>query len=227
MKLLRLAPVLLLAAIAVALPPAGSAANECSGLPKCIAVPGPWVAVPSAGEVDFLIECPKKAIAAGTSALVSTQQIHVSFDGILGSPVAYGRTTNYEVLFRAVSGNHRPGVFKPMLGCLPTPSGTRNTTGVAALPLGPPLDLRATTITVSAGSVNSASIGCGRGEQLVDSWTATGFASAKAPPAALGASVRVRHELGDGRASASAGSSDRLALADRALVQLGVRCTPG
>jgi hypothetical protein len=226
-SLLRLAPVVLLVALAAVLPPAGSAANECSGLQKCIAVPGPWVAVPSAGEVDFLLECPKKAIAAGTSALVSTQEIHVSFDGILGSPVAYGRTTNFEVLFRAVSGNHRPGIFKPFLGCLPTPSGTRNTTGVAALPVGAPLDLRATTITLTAGAASSASIGCTRGERLVDSWTATGFASVKAPPAALASAIRVHQGIAGARASASAGSSDGVALADHALVQLGVRCTPG
>ena len=136
----------LLAALAASavLAPGGNAANECNGIQRCVSVPGPWVVVPGRGEVDYLLECPAaKGIVGGTDALVTSQTIAVSYDAIPGSPIAAGRTTNYEVLFRAVSENHRPGEFEPFLGCVPTESSTRTTTGIPARPLGPPLDMRA------------------------------------------------------------------------------------
>ena len=41
----------LLSALAAAAVPGGaSAAGECNGIPRCIPVEGPWVAVPANGE---------------------------------------------------------------------------------------------------------------------------------------------------------------------------------
>ena len=201
------------------------AAKECSGIPRCVSVPGPWVAVPASGEVEYLLVCPGgKGIVGGTDALVSSQAVQVSFDGIPGSPVAFGRTTNFEVLFRAVSGSHRPGLFEPFIGCIPTQSSQRNTTGV--VPLGAPLVLKATSISPTAGATDAESLGCPRGERLVDSWTATAFAARTPPPAALAETVSVRTLIGRGVASATVAATRALPASARTLVQLGVRCTP-
>jgi hypothetical protein len=215
-----------LAACAV-LAPGGQAANECSGLPQCISVPGPWVIVPARGEVDFLLECPGRAVVGGTDALVSSQAIQVSFDGIPGSPVSFGRTTNFEVLFRAVSADHHAGSFEPFLGCIPTSSGGRETTGVKIEPLGPALDLRAANIAPSPGRLRSASLGCPDGELLVDSWTATAFATLEPPAPALAAAIRVRSAVRGGLASATVAAAAALPRGTQALVQLGVRCASG
>lgn len=167
-----------------ALAPSSSVATpkECNGLPRCISVPGPWVAVPASGAVDYLLECPGgKGVIGGTDALVTSQAIQVSFDGIPGSPVAYGRTTNYEVLFRAVAANHRAGAFQPFIGCIPTQGSTRNTTGVTVEPLGPPLTLVAKTVPLTPGAARSAALGCPSGESLADSWTAIAFSTSEPP----------------------------------------------
>jgi hypothetical protein len=213
------------AGVAAAPPATVVAGKECSGIPRCVSVPGPWVAVPAAGEVDYLLVCPGgKGIVGGTDALVSSQTVAVSFDGIPGSPVAFGRTTNYEVLFRAVSGSHRPGLFEPFIGCIPTQSQQRNTTGV--LPLGAPLVLKATSLSPTAGATDAESLGCPRGEQLVDSWTATAFAAHTPPPASLAEAVRVASIVRRGVAAATVAASGTLPAAAHTLVQLGVRCTP-
>jgi hypothetical protein len=204
---------------------APAAADECSGIPRCVSVPGPWVAVPGLGEVEYLLVCPGgKGIVGGTGALVSSQALQVSFDGIPGSPVAFGRTTNYEVLFRAVSGSHRPGLFEPFIGCIPTQSSQRNTTGV--LPLGAPLVLRATSISPTAGATDAESLGCPQGERLVDSWTATAFAAQAPPAVSLAETVTTRTLVRRGVASATVAATGALPAAAHALVQLGVRCTP-
>jgi hypothetical protein len=217
-----------LLAAAVTPPPPARAAGECNGLPRCISVPGPWVAVPASGEVDYLLECPgAKGVVGGTDALVSSQAVHVSFDGIPGSPVAYGRTTSFQVLFRAVSGDHRAAVFQPYIGCIPVQGSGRITTGVAAvLPLGPPLDLKAEDVPLGPGVERSVSVACGIGEHLVDSWTATAFATAAPPRPELAATVSVHGGVNGGVASAALEGSEALPASAHALVQLGVRCTP-
>jgi hypothetical protein len=218
--------VLLSACLAAGFPGSGAAANACSGLQRCIEVPGPWVVVPPNGEVQYLLVCPAKAIAAGTNALVTSQQVEVSFDAILGSPVAYGRSTNYEVLFRAVSSTHQAGAFKPLLGCLPTPTGVRNTTGVNPVPFGSPLVLVATSIGAAPGTTRSKTLGCPRYEKLVDSWTAVAFATPAPPKLSLASAVNVTSSLRKGLAAATVRGTDGLSTSDRGEVQLGVRCTP-
>lgn len=217
--------VALVAGVAALTAPAG-AANECNGLPRCISVPGPWVAVPATGTTEYLLECPGgKGVVGGTDARVTSQAIQVSFDGILGSPVALGRTTNYEVLFRAVSADHRPGAFEPFIGCIPTQGSARSTTGVVVEPVGPPLDLVATTIPLEPGSQHSAALGCPAGELLVDDWVATAFATTDPPPPGLAAAISVASALRGDLAAATASASEALPRAAHALVQLGVRCS--
>ena len=143
----------LVAVLAVAaVPGLAGAAGECNGIPRCIPVEGPWVSVPATGEAKFLLQCPQgRGIVAGTDALANTQDVRASFDGILGSPVAFGRTTNSSALFRAVSAHHRAGLVKPFIGCIPSPTSVRNTIATKASPPGAPLDLRAVTLKLTPG----------------------------------------------------------------------------
>jgi len=222
---LSLASLLAAFALCALLASSGRAANECNGIQRCVPVSGPWVVVPASGEVDFLLECPgAKGIVGGTDALVSSQQIGVSWDAIPGSPIGSGRTSNFEVLFRAVSGNHRPGEFQPFIGCIPTQSSTRTTTAVPSHPLGAPLDLRAANVAVDPGQASSGSLRCPVGEQFVDSWTATAFALPEPAPPGSAAAITVHATVSDGVASLSARAGASLSLSVHALVQLGVRC---
>ena len=44
---------------------ANAATGECAGIPTCIDVPGPWVAVPAQGEAKFLLDCPQRRGVVG------------------------------------------------------------------------------------------------------------------------------------------------------------------
>lgn len=209
-----------------ALPATARAANECNGIPKCVAVPGPWVAVPATGEADYLLECPGgKGLVGGTDANVSSQHIYVTFDALPASPIGQGKSTNFEVLFRAESGNHRFGYFQPFLGCIPTQSSARDTTGV--VPLGPPLDLHASTAPIKPGAVGKTSVACPSGESLASTWTATAFQTQQPPTGDLAAAITVKAASAGVRASASVEASEALPPGSGALVQLGVKCAPG
>ena len=121
---MRWALVLAVAAAALLASGASAATVECAGIPTCIDVPGPWVAVPASGEAKFLLDCPqRRGVVGGVDALASSRHIHVTFEGLLGGPVAPGRTTTRYAFFRAVSGNHREGLFEPRIGCIPSSAG--------------------------------------------------------------------------------------------------------
>ena len=95
-------------------------AQECKGVAKCIKVPGPWVIVPSHGEVGYVLSCPQnQGFAVGVDSLATSRDIRVTFDGLMGSPIASGRTTGPSILFRAVSASHEQGAFQPFIGCIP------------------------------------------------------------------------------------------------------------
>ena len=208
-----------------ALPGPAGAANECNGIPSCLPVEGPWVAVPARGEVVYGLACPqRKGIIAGTDGLATSSDIRASFDGILGSPVAFGRTTNTAVLFRAVSAHHRAGAFKPFIGCIPTPSAVRNTTAAKATPIGPPLDLRFASLQVKPGFQRVVKLSCPAGETLVDSWNATAFSTAKPPAPGLASAIKVQSHVIGGRVQVSVSASEALPAGAGAQVQLGVRC---
>jgi hypothetical protein len=223
---LRAGLVAALAVLAVAAVPGGAgAANECNGIPKCIPVVGPWVAVPAHGEVDFVLGCPQgKGIVAGTDGLGSSTDIRATFDGILGSPIAFGRTTHTSVLFRAVSASHRAGAFEPFVGCIPAPASVRNTISTEVSPLGAPLGYVDRILPVRPGLERVVTLSCPTGEALVDSWSATAFTTARAAETGLAAAIAVHTQLSGGHAELRVTASEALPRGAGAEVQLGVRC---
>jgi hypothetical protein len=212
-----------IAVVAAALlaPGASAATAECAGIPTCIDVPGPWVAVPAHGEAKFLLDCPqRRGVVGGVDALASSRDIHVTFEGLLGGPVAPGRTTTRYAFFRAVSGHHRQGLFEPRIGCIPSSAGGPQTTAYTISPAGPATDLAAATMLVRPGSVRHSTIGCANGERLVESWDATAFAD-PVPPVFADA-VEVVRTLHKGQVRVKITASE--ALPRTAFVQVGVRC---
>jgi hypothetical protein len=196
--------------------------TECAGIPTCIDVPGPWVAVPAHGEARFLLDCPqRRGVVAGVDALASSRDVHVTFEGLLGGPVAPGRTTTRYAFFHAVSGRHRAGLFQPRIGCIPSSSGGPQTTAYRVSPVGPAVDLAAATVPVKPGSVRRMTIGCANGAHLIDSWDATAFAT-PVPPV-FAAAVEVERTLHKGQIAVKITASE--ALPSAAIVQVGVRCT--
>jgi len=200
---------------------ANAATGECAGIPTCIDVPGPWVAVPASGEAKFLLDCPqRRGVVGGVDALASSRDIHVTFDGLLGGPVAPGRTTTRYAFFRAVSGHHRAGLFEPRIGCIPSSTGGPQTTAYRVSPAGPAVDLAAATMPVKPGTVRRTTIGCANGAHLIDSWDATAFAT-PVPPV-FAEAVEVVRTLHKGEVTVKITVSE--ALPRPAFVQIGVRC---
>jgi hypothetical protein len=210
------------AAVAFFAAGASAATVECAGIQTCIDVPGPWVAVPSSGEAKFLLDCPqRRGVVGGVDALASSRDVHVTFDGLLGGPVAPGRTTTRYAFFRAVSGHHQEGLFEPRIGCIPSGSGGPQTTAYTVTPAGVPLDLAAATMIVKPGTQRRATLGCANGEHLVDSWNATAFTN-PVPPVYADA-VEVSRTEQHGRVVVRISASE--ALPRNAIVQVGVSCT--
>jgi hypothetical protein len=222
----RLVLALLSAGLAFAAVPNGAgAANECNGIQRCIPVEGPWVAVPSTGEAEYMLSCPQgKGIVAGTDGRASSTDIRATFDGILGSPVAFGRTTNTAVLFRAVSASHRPGLFKPFIGCIPSQTAVRNTIATEASPLGAPLDFHAVTVRINPGLQRTVTLACPAGESLVDSWSATAFGTVKPPSPDVASAIQVQTRIVNGHARLEISASEALPPGLQAQLQIGVRC---
>jgi hypothetical protein len=222
----RVAFAAVVAALAVAAVPGGAgAANECAGIPRCIPVEGPWVSVPASGEVKFVLSCPQgKGVVAGTDGQASSIDIRATFDGILASPVSFGRTTHTAALFRALSAHHRPGAFKPFIGCIPAPSAVRNTIAAQVSPVGPPLDYVGRIIKLNPGFQRIVTLACPLGESLVDSWSATAFTTPKPPPPAVASAIAVTSKVVGGRVQLAITASEALPSGVRAEVQIGVRC---
>ena len=141
---MRAAPVLVAfaAALAVLAAPSARAADECRGLPVCIPVAGPWVAVPQ-GDADarfpqrsWRMKCPEGSIVGGVDARLTHRAVDMSFGGLLGSPVNPGITTTEEVVFTGTytGGASRPTGYRPFIGCIPTAGGAasrRRQAGIA------------------------------------------------------------------------------------------------
>ena len=196
--------------------------------PRCIPVAGPWVSVPAHGEADFALECPQgRGIIGGTDAQASSLDIRASFDGIVASPVSFGRTTLSTAFFRAVSATHRPGMLKPFIGCIPTQSQVGNTLSSKITPVGPPLDLKTKLVPVNPGFQRSVSVSCPVDESLVDSWNAVAFTTAAPPDPALASAIQVKTTIAGHRATLAISVSEALPLASHAEVQVGVRCAGG
>ena len=213
------------AALAAAVLPASSmAGNECNGVPKCISVPGPWVIVPAHGEAEFLLECPgRRGVVGGLDAQVTSQDIRVTFDGLIASPVSSGRTTTRYAFFRAVASSGKRGAFEPRLGCIPS-NVSRNNTSAYLAPLGAPLDLAATTIALEPGTVQRRTLGCVTGEHLVSSWDATMFVTKAPPQLGVADDIHVERVTRGGKVTVTVTTSSLLTGSEGARVQLGVRC---
>jgi hypothetical protein len=220
-------PVLFVASLAAAALAANAApqTSECNGIKDCVRAQGPWVLVPAHGTVDYLLDCPRRrGVVGGVDALASSDDVHVSFDGQLGAPVAPGRTTTRYAFFHAVSGEHRRGSFQPRVGCIPVKSGARSTTSAYAIP-GPPLVLAATSLPLRPGVVRSSTLACIPGQKLVDSWYAIAFRSVKPPDPGLTAAVRVQRTLRGRSVAVSIATSEALPPGSGAEIQLGVMCS--
>ena len=227
MSVRQLAAVAFVALLAGAAASAGGAVtgHECDRIPQCIAVPGPWVFVPADGEVTFLLDCPgRRGVVGGLDALATSQDVHATFDGILGSPVAFGRTTGRFAFFRAVTGVHRSGAFQPLIGCIPAPNSTPVTTAARVTPIGPPLDAMQVTFAEHPGTVRKHSLACLHGAHLVDSWNATVFATKRPPKLGLAGLITVTRTTRAGHVTATVRTSRSLPPGTGAAVQLGVRC---
>ncbi|HEY0417188.1 MAG TPA: hypothetical protein VGC78_12465 [Gaiellaceae bacterium] len=216
------------AAAAAALAPAGRATNECRGIQTCIRVPGPWVVVPAHGTVDYLLTCPKgRSVVGGLDAQATARDVHVSFDGRLGSPVQPGQTTTRYAFFRAVSTSARPQAFQPRLGCIPLQGGGgRSTVSARVTPAGPPLEYRSRIVVVGPGDVKFARVACARGETLVGGWHAVAFRTKQPPSLPHVGLVRAHHELTGNRVVVTASSTDALSPDAHAIVQGGAECAP-
>jgi hypothetical protein len=129
--------------------------------------------------------------------------------------------------FRAVSATHRPGAFKPFIGCIPAENQISNTLSSKITPLGPPLDLKSKLVRVNPGFQRSVSVSCPADESLVDSWNATAFTAAPPPAPGLASAIRVQTKIAGHRATLSISVSEALPPASRAEVQVGVRCAGG
>jgi hypothetical protein len=150
----------------------------------------------------------------------SSRDVHVTFEGLLGGPVAPGRTTTRYAFFRAVSGHHKEGLFQPRIGCIPSSTSGPQTTAYVVTPAGPATDLAATELLIRPGRGRHATLRCANNAHLVDSWDAVAFA--KPVPPVFADAVRVVRKVRNGLVTVDVTASD--ALPRTAIVQVGVRC---
>jgi hypothetical protein len=226
----------LFAAASLARPSAApQTTQECNKVKVCVHVVGPWVAVPATGEATWLLECPKRqGSVGGDDVRASSVHVHVWFDGQIGAPIMQGITTGSFLLFHAVTDDGKAGSFEPFLGCIPIKkqSSSRSTLSarrVAAgslpgTPVGIPLDPRATTVVLQAGSKQTTSQACPKKETLVGSWNGLAF-NTKAPPdlSHVGA-VTTKTSAEGNSVKGAIQTSSTLPLTDEAEVQIGAVC---
>jgi hypothetical protein len=215
-------------AVAAATAPAGGATNECHGIQQCIRVPGPWVVVPAHGTAEYLLTCPGgRSVVGGLDAQVTSREVHVTFDGLLGAPVQPGVTTTRYALFHAFSTSAKLQTFQPLLGCIPVQGGGgRSTVSARVSPPGPNLDVRSSIVVIGLGTVKFARIACATSENLVGAWHAVAFRTKSPPSAADAKLVTARHVVVGNKVVVTASASDALSLDAHAIVQAGAECAP-
>lgn len=221
--------VAVLAALAAGTAGPAGAAGECHGIQKCIHVPGPWVVVPAHGSVQYLLSCPQgRSVVGGVDALATSRDVHVSFDGSIGSPVQPGITTTRYAVFRAVSSSSRVQEFQPFLGCIPTQGGGGRSTVSARTvsPPGPAAEYRSRIVVVGPGQVRVARVACLANEALVGSWQAIAFRTKNPPTPAHAALVHARLVVSGRHVAVTASSTDALSVDAHAIVQAGAVCGP-
>jgi hypothetical protein len=161
--------------------------NECTNVPHCSGVTGPWVVIPAHREATFLLRCPERHgfSVGGTDARVSSPVVQVWFDGELGAPIgtpSFKTSTGAAVLFHATSGNGKPGWFQPTVGCSSLAESSERSTvsALPGIPAGPPPDLHAVSFDVTNAVRYGQRVTCPRTEKL-GSWWAS-FAFLAGPP---------------------------------------------
>lgn len=220
--------VALVAALGVA--SAAGGANECDGLMVCVPVAGPWVVVPTSGDVprpqvEYQLTCPRGHVVGGLDARLSERAIDVSFLGTLGSPVNPGISTSRSVVFLAsyVGSSARAPNFKPFIGCMPAAGGgIRVPTSVSAFPPGRPTTRRVKTVRARPGEATITQR-CTAGERLVGASHALAFATRTPPSASLVASLSASQVV-RGREVVVTVSADAEVGDVRALVQIHAVC---
>ena len=227
MRAALLAVVAALAA-AAAFAPAGSATNECHGIPSCIRVPGPWVIVPAHGTAEYLLTCPGgRSVVGGLDAQATSRDVRVSFDGRLGAPVQPGQTTTRYAFFRAVSVSGKTQAFQPLLGCIPTQGGGgRSTVSARVVPVGQSLEYRSRIVVVGPGDVKFGRVACQKTEKLVGAWHAVAFRTKQPPNLANVALVSAHRAIVGKKVVVTASSTDALSPDAHAIVQVGAECAP-
>ena len=222
----------LLAAVAGTGASSAGATNECRGLPVCVRVAGPWVAVPAAQttprpHADFQLSCPRGYVVGGLDAELTDRAIDIDFLGKLGSPVNPGVTTARSALFRGTyTGNAPKGPsFRPHLGCLPSSGGGSGPVprrALAAFSPGEPTTNRVRTVRLRPGLVRAVA-SCTGSEHLISAWHAVAFYTQSAPPQALIEGVSATRSV-QGRRVEVRVRSTAAVQAVRAVVQVGAVC---
>jgi hypothetical protein len=204
----------------------GGAAQECHGLQVCIPVHGPWVVAHKNTETPFLLACGSHGVVGGLDAVATSTAVRVAFEGRIGAPVQPGVTTTGSAVFRGTVSGKAIGAYQPWLGCVPASGGGGRSTVSARSRPGPALDPHARTLIVQPGAVKSLAVGCLEGEQLVGSWDALAFRTAKPPPLADARLVQITRVIAGGRVHITVSATDSLSIDDHALVQVGAECAP-
>lgn len=203
----RLALLVLVAgAVAAGVAYPAAARNECNGLPICVPVAGPWVAVPTGKgiprpRVDFQLSCPRGYIVGGLDADLSHRAIDVSFSGTMGAPVNPGITTARAAVFSAVfaGGGVASPTFRPRIGCMPASGGGGIPTLAAYYPPGKPTIRRAKELTLFPQQRVRVVGACASGERLLAASHAIGFWTEQPPAAALVRRITATQTIRNGR----------------------------
>jgi hypothetical protein len=231
-------------ALAVGVPLAAPATQECRGLQICVPVAGPWVVVPTAAssarpQTEYVLSCPRGFVVGGLDAELASRDIELTFDGRLGSPVNPGVTTTRDAVFRATrtARSSARASFRPHLGCMPASGGggPRPRTGVsrslswAAVPSvfkpGQPTVRHVKNAALRPGRTQRLVARCAAGERLVGASHAFGFYSAGPPSPGRAAAVTATLATGAGRATVTVRNT--LPAGVRAVAQVVAICGGG
>lgn len=241
--------------VAAALSPAPAAAatsvaaaepDECTGLPVCVSVKGPWVRIPAPTKgisepVEYRLSCPtNRYIIAGTDARTSVGTIAVSFVGATGSPVDPGLTTGSFAVFAATYGGLSPVAtsFRPAIGCVPAAGGGGGRSRVSAVELPgqrtlatftpyKELEQKVSDTPLVRGGATAASLSCAAGGKLVHAAHAVAFRTEQPPAPAMLASVSVSRRIAGSSITVTARTRGTLPFGIRAELQVQAVCTPG
>lgn len=227
------------AAVASAAPSrAGADPDECTGVPRCVPVKGPWVkvATPVRGAdlpTEWLLACAgKNDIVGGTDARASARTVTVTMDGITGSPIKAGITTHNEVLFTAFEGGgtRAPVSFRPAIGCIPGQQGGGAQSRVSYQVTYPPytgIDARTEETEINVGSTTKILLSCQIGGRLLHASSAIGFHTRNPPPDAVLRSASATQSVSGDTVTVTVSATKALPFQAHATLQVRIICTRG